>query len=104
MSASERVVYGRSFRITQTWLWIAQRASALLLGPLVLVHVWGVEWSRHPVVLGLLLLVIAVHGYSGLRRVAPRRQTASPAAAAAWAVAVLVFGGLIVLSLMERTG
>ncbi|GGE37935.1 hypothetical protein GCM10007276_14200 [Agaricicola taiwanensis] len=104
MPASERIVYGRPFRVTPVWLWLAQRASGLLLAPLVLLHVWGVSWSRHPVMLGLLLLIILVHGYSGLRRIAPRGQKAvlAGAAASAWTAAVLVFGGLVLYSLLEH--
>src|SRR3546814_14936395 len=106
MSASERVVYGRSFRVTPIWLWIAQRASALLLGPLVLIHVWGVTWSHHPAVLGLLLLIIVVHGYSGLRRISPGGRVAGQthAIATLWAGAVRLFVGLILVRFLGQGG
>ena len=41
MQVSEREVYGRVMIPTSLWLWGAQRLSSILLGPLVLLHMWG---------------------------------------------------------------
>ena len=100
MLASERVVYGRSFRVTPVWLWWAQRLSGLALGPLVALHVVAPAFA--PAVVGTLLLgVVAVHGNSGLRRIAPaaRRARGAEIAAGIWTAAVLVCGIAVVLAL-----
>ncbi|HZL28867.1 MAG TPA: hypothetical protein VFC39_20245 [Acidobacteriaceae bacterium] len=100
MSASERTVYGRTFAVTPRWLWIMQRLTALALGPLVALHVAIPQLAGNQYVLLLLLLSIAAHGYSGLRRYgAPvQRATAYTLLAVAWTAAVLVLGVLIIVA------
>ena len=98
MAASDRIVYGRTFRRTSLGMWLAQRASGLLLGPLVLLHMASGALASNAVLNAVLLVAILVHGYSGLRRVAAARGRSRMmlALALAWCAAVAVFGGLIV--------
>lgn len=100
MAASDRVVYGRAFRPTPLWTWLAQRASGLLLGPLVLLHMASSSLAANALLNALLLGVILVHGYSGLRRLAVARGRFGMtfALALAWCAAVAVFGALIVIA------
>jgi len=97
MLASSRIVYGRAFRVTPVWLWWAQRLSGIALGPLVALHVIAPAWA--PATVGTLLLaVVALHGYCGLRRIAPAARRASAGAAIAWLwTAMVVACGLAVL-------
>jgi len=99
MQASNRIVFGRAFSVTPVWLWLMQRASGLLLGPLVALHVWMPEMSHSRVLNALLLLLVVGHGYSGIRRLAQQERRASVVAAHAWAwlIAVAGCGSLIVL-------
>jgi succinate dehydrogenase hydrophobic anchor subunit len=98
MPASERIVYGRAFKATPVWMWLAQRASGVLLGPLVLVHVWSGRTAASSVLNAVLLAVILLHGYTGLRRVAVKRDRFGPTLAVAlfWVAAVALFGVLLV--------
>ena len=99
MQASKRTVYGRAFSVTPVWMWVMQRASGLLLGPLVALHVWMPEMSHNRVLNAVLLLLVLGHGYSGIKRLAQqeRRSTVVAAHAWAWLILVAVFGVLIVL-------
>ena len=99
MQASNRIVFGRAFRATPVWMWVMQRASGLLLGPLVAVHVWVPEMSNNRALNAALLLLVLGHGYSGIRRLAQqeRRATVVTAHAWAWLLLVALFGALIVL-------
>lgn len=99
MPASDRVVYGRAFKATPVWMWIAQRASGVLLGPLVAIHLWSSATAANGFVNALLLATILVHGYSGLRRVAVGRDRFAIAFALtlAWCVLVACFGALLVV-------
>ena len=99
MPASERIVYGRAFKATPVWLWLAQRASGLLLGPLVALHMWSGNSAGNSALNALLLAVILVHGYSGLRRVAVKRDRygATLALTLVWCAVVAFFGVLLVL-------
>ena len=99
MQASSRIVFGRAFRVTPVWMWVMQRASGLLLGPLVAVHVWMPEMSHNRALNAVLLLLVVGHGYSGIRRLVQleRRSTVVTAYAWAWLVLVALFGLLIVL-------
>ena len=99
MQASNRIVFGRAFRVTPVWLWVMQRASGLLLGPLVAVHVWVPEMSNNRALNAALLLLVLGHGYSGITRLAQQERRAAVVTAHAWAWLVLValFGALIVL-------
>lgn len=98
MAASDRVVYGRAFRPTPLWVWFAQRASGILLGPLVLLHMASSTWAASSLLNAALLAAILVHGYSGLRRMFAARERLGLVLvlALAWCLAVAVFGVLIV--------
>jgi succinate dehydrogenase hydrophobic anchor subunit len=102
LSPSTRTVYGRSFRITPLWLWALQRASAVLLGPLVALHMWAPGWSRSAVLDMALLAIVAAHGYSGMVRIAPGRRTgvATIIAAILWCAVVLAFGLFVTWALL----
>lgn len=99
MQVSKRIVFGRAFRVTPVWMWVLQRASGLLLGPLVALHVWLPEMSQNRALNAALLLLVVGHGYSGIRRLAQqeRRFTVVAAHAWAWLVLVALFGLAIVL-------
>ncbi len=96
----------------ELWLFALQRISAMILAPLVLVHlatmVYAVQgrlteslartqgstiWA---LVYGLFIVSVAVHGAIGLRTVVremtPWRGTGASAVAALFCVAVLVLG------------
>jgi hypothetical protein len=99
MPASSRVVFRREFRITPVWLWIMQRASALLLGPLVLLHGWGPAGLRGPALDGLLLIIVVAHGFSGCSRLHMRGSNhgALSIVGFIWSAVVLVAGLLILI-------
>ena len=99
MQASSRIVFGRAFRVTPAWMWVMQRASGLLLGPLVAVHMWMPDMSQNRALNAVLLLLVVGHGYSGIRRIAQQERRSAVIAAHAWAWLVLValFGALIVM-------
>ncbi len=100
MQASSRIVFGRAFRVTPAWLWVMQRASGLLLGPLVAVHMWMPDMSQNRALNAVLLLMVVGHGYSGIRRLVQleRRSAVVTAQAWMWLILVALFGLLIVLS------
>ena len=95
---SSRTVYGREFKVTPLWLWIAQRASGLLLGPLVALHIWAPELARNRAFSVLLLAIVLAHGYTGLRRIAVKRGAfgAAMVVTLLWSAVVAIFGVLIV--------
>lgn len=99
MPASDRTVYGRPFRTTPLWMWVMQRASSVLLGPLVLLHMWSPALASNRALNAVVLAVILAHGYSGVRRVAVKRQYIASIAAVTWAWCALVafFGMLLVM-------
>ena len=99
MPVSDRVVYGRAFKATPVWLWLAQRASGVLLGPLVLIHMWSSKTSSSSVLNAVLLAIILVHGYSGLRRVAVKRDRFGVTLVITlfWCAIVAFFGVLLVV-------
>ena len=99
MPASDRVVYNRAFRPTPVWMWLAQRASGVLLGPLVLMHMWSKGAAANSVLSAALLAVILVHGYAGIRRIALKKGKFALAHAATvlWFLLVAFFGALIVI-------
>jgi succinate dehydrogenase hydrophobic anchor subunit len=101
MPATDRVVYGRSFRVTPLWLWWLQRISALALGPLAAAHILAPTWGRSAWLTALLLAVVVGHGYSGLKRIAPAARTAARTGAMAWiwAIVVLAAGILTIAAL-----
>jgi succinate dehydrogenase hydrophobic anchor subunit len=100
MPASERIVYGRAFKATPVWMWLAQRASGVLLGPLVLFHMWSGKTAATPVLNALLLAVILLHGYTGLRRIAVKRDGygITLAMTLVWCAIVAFFGVLLVVN------
>ena len=100
MPASNRTVFGRDFAVTPLWMWMLQRASGVLLGPLVALHVWAPAMASSRMLNAVLLAVIIAHGYAGLRRIAVKRGQAGMTKAVAWlwCAIVLVFGVLLVLT------
>lgn len=99
MQASSRIVFGRAFRVTPAWMWLMQRATGLLLGPLVAVHMWVPKMSENRVLNAVLLLLVLGHGYSGIRRFvqSERHSALITAQAWIWLICVALFGLLIVL-------
>ena len=99
MQASDRVVYGRGFRPTPRWLWLAQRGSGVLLGPLVLLHMMSSSLAGNRALNAVLLAMILLHGYSGVRRlnVTQARFGLTRSMAIVWCAVVAVFGSLLVL-------
>ena len=99
MLASERVVFGRAFKVTPLWMWMLQRASGVLLGPIVALHVWAPAMAANRALNVALLAIIVVHGYTGLRRIAVKRSKVAITQAIGWSwcAAVLFFGAMIVL-------
>ena len=95
----DRVVYGRRFKPTPVWMWLAQRASGILLGPLVLIHMWSANMAGASVLNAVLLAVILLHGYTGLRRVAVKRDRFGLTLALTffWCAVVAFFGVLLVV-------
>ncbi|OGA42734.1 MAG: hypothetical protein A3G24_18275 [Betaproteobacteria bacterium RIFCSPLOWO2_12_FULL_62_13] len=100
MPASNRIVFGRAFTITPVWMWILQRASGLLLGPLVALHVLVPDMAASRALNALLLAVVLAHGYSGLRRMVTAAGKAAfySTLAIIWCVAVAIAGALLVIS------
>jgi succinate dehydrogenase hydrophobic anchor subunit len=100
MPASDRIVYGRPFKVTPLWMWIMQRASGVLLGPLVLMHIWSPAMAASPVLNTILLAVILAHGYSGLSRIAVKRGKLGGIQVMTWVWCALValFGGLVIFA------
>lgn len=100
MLASNRTVYGRDFKVTPLWMWLAQRASGLLLGPLVALHVWSPGLASAPGLNAALLAIIFAHGYTGLRRIAVRRERIGLVTALAliWSALVIGFGVMILVA------
>lgn len=100
MAASSRTVYGREFVVTPTWLWVTQRASGLLLGPLTAFHIWAPGMAQNRTLNALLLVAIVVHGYSGLSRMVNGKQIAMryKVIAIVWSVIVLFLGSAVVLA------
>ncbi len=100
MLASSRTVYGREFRVTPKWLWVLQRASGLLLGPLVALHVLVPGMASQRWLSVLLLAIVIGHGYSGVRRMQVTAGKAGlyAALALAWCVIVGVLGAWIIVA------
>ena len=95
---AERTVFNRAFRVTPLWLWGLQRVSGVLLGPLVAIHMLVPQMGKHAGLNAVLLVLVLVHGYGGVRRVATMRPKNAlyTACALAWCVAVALFGLLVV--------
>lgn len=69
-----RIVYGKSGTPTPLWMWVFQRYSGILLGPLVLVHVLVPHAPFIRWVTALLLAIILGHAFIGLWRLAVLRR------------------------------
>jgi succinate dehydrogenase hydrophobic anchor subunit len=102
---NRRVVYGRSARSTPLWMWLFQRYSGLLLGPLVFVHVLV---PRAPFLVWLTSLLLAIllgHAFIGLWRLAGMKQVSREVSryaivgSAVVAAVIAVFGILLLYSL-----
>lgn len=102
---NRRVVYGRSARATPLWMWLFQRYSGLLLGPLVFVHVLV---PRAPFLVWLTSLLLAIllgHAFIGLWRLAGMKQVSREVSryaivgSAVVAAVIAVFGILLLYSL-----
>jgi len=100
MQVSNRVVYGRAFSVTPRWLWVLQRASGLLLGPLVALHMLVPDLAGNHALNALLLAVTLGHGYSGVKRLVAAQGRAGlyTMLALAWCAGVAVFGLLLVVA------
>jgi succinate dehydrogenase hydrophobic anchor subunit len=98
MPASSSTGYGREFKATPLWMWLAQRASGLLLGPLVALHMWLPDFAANRAFNALLLAIVLAHGYAGIRRVAVKRHQAgiTMAVTLLWCAVVAFFGLLLV--------
>jgi succinate dehydrogenase hydrophobic anchor subunit len=72
--ASRRAVWGRAGTPTSLGMWLFQRLSGLLLGPLVFVHVLVPSAPKMVWVSSLLLAIILGHAFIGLWRVAAMRR------------------------------
>jgi len=96
--SAERSVFGRSFRATPLWMWVLQRTSGVLLGPLVALHILVPGLAKHAVLNALLLVIVLAHGYSGVRRIGALQSTNALyfLIATSWFLAVAVFGVMIV--------
>ena len=100
MFASSRIVYGRVGLVTPLWVWLLQRISAVLLGPLVFIHVAFPGAARNFWVDGPLLLVVLSHGYVGLWRFVGRRpELVSSIVQVATALLILFLGVLGIMIL-----
>lgn len=99
MPASSRTVYGREFTVTPVWMWLLQRASGVLLGPLVALHIWAPAMAANRLLNAFLLAIILAHGYTGLRRVAVRQNKIGMTLAitVVWCAIVAFFGLLLVV-------
>ena len=99
MPASDRVVYNREFRATPVWAWLAQRLSGVLLGPLVLIHMWSTSTAANRLLSAVLLAFILVHGYTGIRRIALKKAKFAlmHALTVLWFLIVAFFGVLVLV-------
>lgn len=96
---AERTVFGRTFRVTSLWLWGLQRASGVLLGPLVALHMLSPSVAKHAGMNALLLGLVLAHGYSGIKRLATikRLNALYVVGAIGWFAVVALFGILVVI-------
>jgi succinate dehydrogenase hydrophobic anchor subunit len=100
-----RTVYGKAGTPTPLWMWVFQRLSGLLLGPLIVVHILV---PRAPFIIwisALLLALIVGHAFIGLFRLAAMRQLSlnsarlGLAAAALVVIVIAVFGIVLLYSI-----
>ena len=97
---AERAVFNRMFRVTPVWIWVLQRASGVLLGPLVAIHILVPGLAMNAALNALLLAVVLAHGYSGVRRMAAiqPKNALYLTLAIGWCLVVAAFGILVVSS------
>lgn len=100
-----RTVYGKSGMTTPLWMWLFQRATGVLLGPVIFVHVLV---PNAPLVVwldALLLAAVLAHGFIGLWRLAAMRRLTETISRYAlvgsigFVVVIAVFGIALVSSL-----
>jgi succinate dehydrogenase hydrophobic anchor subunit len=100
-----RTVYGKTGITTPLWMWLIQRASGLLLGPVVFIHVLVPNAPFVVWLTALLLAIILAHGFIGLWRLAAMRRLTETisryalAASIVFVVVIAVFGIALVSSL-----
>ncbi|MEX2534556.1 MAG: hypothetical protein WD273_03065 [Trueperaceae bacterium] len=75
-------------------IWLVQRISALVLGPLILLHVWVDGMTANAVVGSLLLLSLVIHMVAAFLRMGAER-TISNASTGLVRVLILVIGLVI---------
>jgi succinate dehydrogenase hydrophobic anchor subunit len=103
--ADRRMVYGKAGTPTPYWMWIFQRISGLLLGPLVIIHVVVPDAPKIEWVSTLLLLIILGHAFIGTWRLAAMRRIAlqwarfGVMASVLFVLLVGVFGVALILSI-----
>lgn len=106
MVGSSRIVFGGRARVTPLSFWLAQRVSAVLLAPAVLVHIAVVDAWKNPAAQGLLLIVLATHAYTGIWRllgsktVSPVWWGAASVVATALTATCIALGVLVLASLL----
>ena len=100
MLASDRTVFRRQFNVTSVFMWLLQRGSAVLLGPLVAAHVWLPGMAGNRALNTLLLVIVVAHGFAGLNRMDVRKRSAWRAKVVAiiWGVTVALLGAVVVLA------
>jgi succinate dehydrogenase hydrophobic anchor subunit len=87
--SSRRSVYGRAGTPTSLSMWLFQRLSGVLLGPLVFVHVLVPRAPHIAWITSLLLALILGHAFIGLWRMAAMRRFTLPTARLGVALSVL---------------
>lgn len=105
MSRTERrTVYGSAGVPTPFWVWVFQRFSGLVLGPLVVVHVLVPRAPFIAWVSSLLLAIILGHAFVGLWRLSAMRRISTETARYAVLASVLfvvVVGGFGIALLLS---
>ena len=100
-----RAYYGREGRSTTTAVWAVQRASGILVGPLVAIHMIAPEAAASAWLGGLRLVLVLLHGGFGIWRLAARPgisrlgNRAAVVSIAVGGAAVAALGAALVLAL-----
>ena len=95
-----RLVYGRSARPTPLWMWLFQRYSGLLLGPLVFVHVLVPSAPFMVWLTSLLLAILLGHAFIGLWRLAGMKQLSQDVSRYAIAGTIVVIAVIAVFGIL----